>query len=84
MASLVSPTLALLIGVQEKNLLPVPVDHYTDCNDLFELMTGEKGVPQDKTQRLYIMGLREDRITRCITTIFNSVQFSMKKSFVTK
>ena len=59
-----------LIEVQERNLLPIPIDHYTDCNDLFELITGEKGVPQDKTQRLYVMGLREDRLTRRVRYLF--------------
>ena len=31
--------------------------------DLFELVTGVKGVPNDKSQRIGILSLREDRMT---------------------
>ena len=40
-------------------LYDLPIDSLTDCRDLFELTTGVKGVPQDKTQRLLILSLRE-------------------------
>ena len=37
------------------------MDIITDCKDLWELETGQKGTPQDRTQRLIIMSLRERR-----------------------
>jgi hypothetical protein len=36
----------------------------TDCKDLFELVTGSKGIPQDRTQRLLTLALREKRLLR--------------------
>ena len=35
----------------------------TDCMDLLELITGKKGVPQDRSFRLIILALREKRLT---------------------
>ena len=34
--------------------------------DLFQLVFGEKGIPQDRYQRLYVLSLREDRIKGAI------------------
>jgi hypothetical protein len=55
-----------LIDIQTDVSWPIPIDHYTDCGDFFELVTGSKGCPQDKTQRLHVLSVREDRITRRI------------------
>ena len=55
-------SLSMLIRIQEEGGFAIPIDHYTDCRDLFQLVVGEKGVPQDRYQRLYILSLREDRI----------------------
>ena len=30
----------------------IPVDHVTDCMDLYELVTGKKGLSADKQQRI--------------------------------
>jgi hypothetical protein len=38
------------------------LDLATDCNDLFELATGQKGIPQDKSQRLVIAAIRQRRL----------------------
>ncbi|CAJ1430110.1 unnamed protein product, partial [Effrenium voratum] len=57
------PTLHQMINMQEKGIDNCPIDSYTDCRDLYELVTGEKSMPQDKTQRLYIMALKEARCT---------------------
>ena len=38
------------------------IDTATYCRDLRELIAGHKGVPQDKSQRLVIMALRERRL----------------------
>lgn len=39
------------------------MDTATDCRDFFELSAGGKTVPQDKTQRLYILAFNEARVT---------------------
>ena len=51
-----------LIAIQEAGAWVIPIDHFTDCHDLFQLVVGERGTPQDRFQRLYILSLREDRI----------------------
>ena len=35
--------LTLFIEIQEQGLYVVPIDHMTDCHDLFQLAIGEKG-----------------------------------------
>ena len=40
---------------------PVPVDAVIDCMDLWELICGIRGIPQDKSQRLGVLALREER-----------------------
>ena len=54
-------SLSLLITIQEKGAFVVPIDNFTDCQDLFDLV---KGTPQDRHQRLYVMSIREDRLAR--------------------
>lgn len=63
-------TLRQPLDVQEQNIMPFPVDHFTDCGDLYELITGVKGVPQGKSQRLYILSLRGDRAQGRIRNVF--------------
>ena len=58
----VSQRIAVLIDMNERGQYIIPVDHLTDCKDLYELVTGLKGVPQDKQQRLPVMALREERL----------------------
>ena len=57
------PTLKELVDIQENGNPALPSDFCMDCRDLFELCTGQKVLPQDKTQRLYVLGIREGRIT---------------------
>ena len=38
------------------------VDSFTDCMDLLELITGHRGAPQDRSQRLIVLSLRERRL----------------------
>ena len=45
----------------EDSCFDLPIDALTDCRDLYELTTGAKGVPQDRTQRLLALSLRERR-----------------------
>ena len=52
-----------MIRLQDTAAFILPIDQSTDCGDLWELSCGQKGVPQDRHQRLYIMSIREDRLT---------------------
>ena len=51
-----------LLVCQEKCVRQLPIDRMTDCKDLFELSSVEKSIPQDKSQRLCIMAIREARM----------------------
>ena len=55
--------LEVLMNVNNTAAFVMPIDHYTDCYDLFQLTCGLKGVPTDKTQRLAVLSIREDRIS---------------------
>ena len=57
------PSVRQLIEVQEHGDPRLPMDYYGDCKDLWELVTGLKTLPQDKSQRLYVLGLKEARIS---------------------
>ena len=56
------PSLQMLIAAQEQGIPRLPVDCMTDCRDFFELASGDKSVPQDKNQRLYVLAFREARM----------------------
>ena len=56
------PTIQGLLACQEGGVRKLPVDDYTDCRDFFELASGDKSVPQDKGQRLYVLAFREARL----------------------
>lgn len=56
MRNLASPTIKQLIKLQEEGDPRVPIEFYGDCKDLWELVTGLRTLPQDKSQRLYILG----------------------------
>ena len=49
------------LRAQNLNLVLVPVDCFTDCMDVWELVCSARGLSNDKTQRLVILGLREYR-----------------------
>ena len=50
-----------LLDIQDKSQCPIPHDHVIDCMDLWELACGCKGIPQDKSQRLGVLHIREER-----------------------
>ena len=50
------------IRIQEDGLYSIPIDHMTDCGDLFDLVNGQKPLAQDRLHRMYIMSQREDRL----------------------
>ncbi len=73
-----------LIELQNSARTIIPVDHITDCMDVFELVTGHKGIPADKTQRIIIMSLREDRLKRHIRTLYHYPTVAMLADALTK
>ena len=58
----IEPTIKDLIEVQEGGHRELPLDFYGDCRDLYELVTGERTLPQDKSQRLYVLAIKEARL----------------------
>ena len=56
------PSLQELIELESFGRFELPVISCTDCHDLVDLLTGQKGTPQDKSQRLIILSLRERRL----------------------
>eukprot|EP00435_Cladocopium_sp_Y103_P034113 s393_g8.t1 len=66
LAELLSPTLRpslqQLAALQEAGVPFLPVDAMTDCKDLYSLTTGRTALPQDKSQRVYILAHREARL----------------------
>jgi hypothetical protein len=66
------PTLKELVDIQEIGSPALPSDFYMDCRDLFELCAGQKVLPQDKAQRLYVLGICEGRIAGRIRQNFDS------------
>ena len=59
-------------------------DAVTDCMDLFELMTGGRGIPSDKSQRVAIMALREDRVRHRIRSLLHVPTRGMLADGLTK
>ena len=57
-------SLEQLLTVEDLGLFEVPILALTDCMDLLELIVGSRGVPQDKSQRLIVLSLRERRVLR--------------------
>ena len=56
------PSLQQLIAIQSQGNACLPMDMYCDARDVFELVTGTKTLPQDKTQRLYVLAVKEARL----------------------
>ena len=51
-----------MAAAQERGCDFLPVVAYTDCRDFYELTTGKQNVPQDTSQRVYILCHREARV----------------------
>ena len=63
------PTTAqILLKIQQDHLVICAHDQMTDCMDLYELVTNNRGLAIDKGQRLIIVSLREDRMAGLIRT----------------
>ncbi len=44
----------------------------TDCEDLMQLVTEDKGVPRDRNQRRYVLSLREARLAKHIRRFYQA------------
>ena len=60
-----------MLELSQKDIMVIAHDSMTDCMDLFELITGGRGVPSDKSQRVAIMALREDRVHHRIRSVLH-------------
>lgn len=79
-----NPTVKQLTEIQESGNPMLPCDYYMDCKDLFELCAGQKTLPQDKSQRLYVLGIKESRITGQIRMVVLIPTESMLSDGLTK
>ena len=78
------PSLQMLIAAQEQGLPRLPVDSMTDCRDFYELASGDKSVPQDKNQRLYVLAFREARMLGRLRWMILTPTESMTADALTK
>lgn len=62
----------------------IPHDHFVDCMDLWELSCGLRGVPQDKSQRLGILAIREERRSFRLHRLYHIVTHFMLADPMTK
>ena len=84
LTSTLKPTLQQLAALQERGVPYLPVDVMTDCKDFYSLTTGVSALPQDKSQRIYILAHREARLSgRTRWTILTPTQ-SMVSDALTK
>ena len=52
-------SLYVMMEIDDEGAYDTSLDLVTDCNDLYELATIQKGIPQDKSQRLVIAAIRQ-------------------------
>ena len=90
---LTEPEINILCGPQkplqlqerlDRGQLSLPVDAYVDCMDLWELCCGLRGTPQDKSQRLGILSLREERRTLRLRRLYHVRTKWMVSDMLTK
>ncbi|CAE7765903.1 RE2 [Symbiodinium sp. KB8] len=80
----VRPSLQQLLAIQERGCHHFPVDMHTDARDFWELSTGTRALPQDKSQRLYILAHREARATGRIRWVILTPTECMTADALTK
>ncbi len=73
-----------LLHIQEEGLCPVMYDHMVDCMDLWDLACGRKGIPQDKSQRLAVLAIREERRLQRIHRFYRITTKCMLADILTK
>ena len=73
-----------LMQLQDSGLCPVMIDQLVDCMDLWDLACGRKGIPQDKSQRLAVLAIREERRTQRIRRFVHLTTRWMLADLLTK
>ena len=73
-----------LMTKQDDAEIPMPVDMGIDCMDFWELCCGYRGVPQDKSQRLAVLAVREERRTHRLRRLYHLGTASMLSDMLTK
>ena len=73
-----------LLRIQEESLCPIMMDHIIDCMDVWDLACGKKGIPQDKSQRLAILAIREERRVSRIRRFYHVTTKYMLADILTK
>ena len=78
----ITPT--FLMHLQDESRLWIPHDHIIDAMDLWELACGMRGIPQDKSQRLGVLAIREERRTLRLRRLIHCTTGSMLADMLTK
>ena len=73
-----------LMTLQDEAMVPMPIDLVIDCMDCWELCCGYRGIPQDKSQRLAILALREERRTFRLRRLYHVRTKWMLSDMLTK
>ena len=73
-----------LLQIQDTAKCPIMVDAYIDCMDLWELACGLRGIPQDKSQRLGVLAIREERRTLRLRRLYHIRTKYMLADMLTK
>jgi hypothetical protein len=76
--------LADLIAFDDDAMFDLPLDHLTDCMDLVHLCVGQRGIPQDRSQRLIVLSLREKRMIGKIRCLLHVDTHDMAANRLTK
>jgi hypothetical protein len=73
-----------VLELQENGRCPIMIDAYVDCMDLWELCCGLRGTPQDKSQRLGVLAIREERRTLRLRRLYHIRTQHMLADMLTK
>ena len=77
-------SLHAMMEIDDEGAYDIALDLVTDCNDLFELATGQKGIPQDKSQRLVIAAIRQRRLMMKVRATIKVTDHDMAANPLTK
>ena len=70
--------------LDDHGLWELGVSSVTDCFDVIQLMVGQRGVPQDRSQRLVVLSLRERRMISKIRNLVHVRTQDMVANCLTK
>ena len=73
-----------LMELDDIGLWELGVSSVTDCFDVIQLLVGQRGVPQDRSQRLVVLSLRERRLLSKIQHLVHVRTQDMPANCLTK